>query len=120
MPNFWPIHLMPKRRRLDIGIQGCAMTSSLPFHRTGAFALPGPARPDGFLTPLLCSNAVVFFSGYGNSWHVSAVNRADSSPLFEIAVPAQPFVGGLSMTPAGDVMVPLVDGRVVCIGSDAN
>ena len=44
-------------------------------------------------------------------------SRTDSALLWDIRIPAQPAIGGLSMTCAGDVLAPLVDGRVVCIGA---
>jgi hypothetical protein len=70
-----------------------------------------------FSTPLLAANAVVFISGSGSGFCVIAVNRADRSLLWDVKLPAQPVLGGLSLTRAGDVLVPLVDGRVVCIGT---
>lgn len=73
-------------------------------------------RPGGFLTPVLAGNAVVFLSGGGDNWHVVAVSRLEAALLWDIKLPAQPVVAGLSMTCAGDVLVPLVDGRVVCVG----
>jgi len=81
--------------------------------------LPDNLKSRDFLNPLLSTNAVIFCSPVGNSWHVMATNRTDSGLLWDIPVPAQPRAGGLSMTRAGDVLVPLVDGRVVCIGGEA-
>ncbi len=48
---------------------------------------------------------------------VIAVDRADRSMPWDLKLPAQPVLGGLSLTRAGDVLVPLVDGRVVSIGA---
>jgi hypothetical protein len=81
-----------------------------------------PALPDGllrrrFLTPLMAGNAVVFFSGDSGNWHIVAVGRSDAALLWDVRLPAQPVFGGLSMTRAGDVLAPLVDGRVVSIGA---
>ena len=45
------------------------------------------------------------------------MSRTDSALLWDIRIPAQPAIGGLSMTWRGDVLAPLVDGRVVCIGA---
>ncbi len=78
--------------------------------------LPDALKPGNFLTPLLAGNAVVFISGWGDNWHVVAVGRYEHALLWDVSVPAQPVLGGLSMTRTGDVLVPLVDGRVVCIG----
>ncbi len=79
--------------------------------------LPEALKRSNFLTPLLAGNAVVFLSGDVGNWHVVAVSRTDSALLWDIRIPAQPAIGGLSMTCAGDVLAPLVDGRVVCIGA---
>lgn len=70
-----------------------------------------------FLAPILAANAVVFLSGRPGNFQVIAVNRADRSPLWEVKLPEQPVMGELSLTRAGDVLVPLLDGRIVCIGS---
>ena len=95
----------------------------------GSAGIPGrPATPGasrGFQSevpqlprlPLLAANAVVFLSGRNGDFHVVAVNRTDRWLLWDVKLPAQPVLGGLSLTRAGDVLVPLVDGRVVCIGS---
>jgi len=73
----------------------------------------------GSIGPVLTGNAVVFFGGAKDTWHVMAVNRTDSTLLWDVSVPAQPVVGGLSVTSSGDVVAPLVDGRVICIGGEA-
>jgi hypothetical protein len=78
--------------------------------------LPEELQRSTFLTPLLAGNAVIFLSGGAGNWHVAAVSRTDAALLWDVKVPAQPVLGGLSMTCAGDVLAPLVDGRVVCIG----
>jgi len=77
------------------------------------FVLPDKLKRSDFLTPLLAENAVIFLSRGG----VTAVSRTDTTVLWNIRLPAQPVLGGLSMTRAGDVLVPLVDGRMVCIGA---
>lgn len=96
-----------------------SMRSDLPVGQQRQ-VLPETLKPTSFLTPLLAGNAVIFLSGYrgdpGN-WHVVVVSRADAALRWNIPIPAQPVFGGLSMTCAGDVLVPLVDGRVVCIGA---
>ena len=76
--------------------------------------LPDKLKPSSLLTPLLAGNAVIFLTA---NWHVVAVGRTDAAVLWDIRLPAQPVCGGLSMTRAGDVLAPLVDGRVVCIGA---
>ncbi|MBL7038031.1 MAG: hypothetical protein ISR77_05340 [Pirellulaceae bacterium] len=61
---------------------------------------------------------MVFISGRTGDFHVVAVNRTDRHLLWDVKLPAQPVFGGLSLTPAGDVLVPLVDGRVACVGRE--
>ena len=68
-------------------------------------------------SPLLAENAVLFLINWGSGWHVLAASRTDAVRLWNISLPAQPVFGGLAMTCAGDVLVPLADGRVVCIGA---
>ena len=91
------------RRAIDAGLSGRP-------------ALPDRLKRGRFLTPLLAGNAVVFFSGDSGNWHVMAVGRSNAALFWDMRIPAQPVFGGLSMTRAGDVLAPLVDGRVVCIG----
>ena len=83
-------------------------------------------------TMLLAGNAVVLtrhgdsanitdlrngrMPNYGD-WRVVAISRTDHSTLFDINLPDAPAPSGMSLTRAGDVIVPLVDGRVVCIGA---
>ena len=88
--------------------------------------LEHPALPEDLkkscYTPILAGNAVVFFTlPYRNwkCWGVVAVSRTGQTKLWDLPLPAIPVLGGLSLTRAGDVLVPLVDGRVVCIGSEA-
>jgi len=93
--------------------------SDLAAHRQ-AWALPAELKKcNGFMTPVMSGNAVIFFTREGSltDWHVVAVSRSDSSLLWDLHVPAQPMPGALSVTSAGDVLAPLVDGRVVCIGT---
>ena len=63
-------------------------------------------------SPVLAGNAVVYII---NS-QVCAVQRSDRKLLWDVELPAQPLPGGLSLTRSGDVLVPLVDGRIACIG----
>jgi hypothetical protein len=72
------------------------------------------------LKPILAGNAVVFLGGKHRETdgHVYAVSRADRRLLWDTSLPAMPLLGGPSLTRAGDVLVPLVDGRVVCIGTE--
>jgi outer membrane protein assembly factor BamB len=79
--------------------------------------LPEQLKRSRFLTPLLARNAVIFVSGDPGNWHIVAVRRTDAALLWDARMPTQPVVGGLSMTRGGDVLAPLVDGRVVCIGA---
>jgi len=50
-------------------------------------------------------------------WRLMAISRADQSVLFTVNLPGAPAPNGMSLTRNGDILVPLVDGRVVCIGS---
>jgi outer membrane protein assembly factor BamB len=76
---------------------------------------------------VLASNAVVFAGARDSSWpgtdlrnwRVVAVNRADHAKLWEVALPAPPALSGMSLTRDGDVLIPLEDGRVICVGPDA-
>ncbi len=82
-------------------------------------ALPVNMRSREFFSPLLTANAVIFLSGNGDeykNWHVVAVSRKDANVLWDVSLPFMPVVGGLSTTNAGDVLVPMVDGRMVCVG----
>jgi hypothetical protein len=84
-------------------------------------------------TMLLAGNAVVL-TGHGASqvtdlkngrmpntgdWQVIALNRKDRSILFEIMLPDAPAPSGMSLTRDGDALIPLVDGRLVCVGGGA-
>jgi outer membrane protein assembly factor BamB len=66
--------------------------------------------------PLLARNAVIFLAYDG--WRLMAVSRTDASLLWQVSLPAQPVSGGLSMTRGGSVLVPLLDGRLMCIGDE--
>lgn len=52
---------------------------------------------------------------YGD-WRVIAIDRTDRTTLFDVLLPDAPAPSGMSLTRTGDVIVPLVDGRVICIG----
>jgi hypothetical protein len=95
-----------------------SIKSELPANRQRP-VLPEELKRSSFLTPLLAGNAVIFLSGGNGDWHVVAVGRENHALLWDVRIPAQPVLGGLSMTCAGDVLVPLVDGRVVCIGNSS-
>ena len=64
-------------------------------------------------SPVLAGNAVVYVHGSC----VAAVLRAERRLLWDVALPCQPVPAGLSIAKSGDVLVPLVDGRLACIGS---
>jgi hypothetical protein len=79
-----------------------------------------PALPDSLMkwglnlySPVLADNATVFVGG---NWNAYATRRNDRSILWEVKLPGMPVLGGLSLTRAGDVLVPLIDWRVLCIG----
>jgi hypothetical protein len=55
-------------------------------------------------------------TGDGNRWRVVAVGRSDRRLLWDIRLPSRPTLNGLSLSRAGDVLVPLVDGRLLAIG----
>jgi hypothetical protein len=75
----------------------------------------------------MCRNAVIVTGAWGptwpgtemEGWRVAAVSRTDRSLLWEVRLPVQPALGGISLSRDGDVLIPLIDGRIVCIGSDA-
>ncbi|HUS47442.1 MAG TPA: PQQ-binding-like beta-propeller repeat protein, partial [Phycisphaerae bacterium] len=52
-------------------------------------------------------------------WRAIAVSRTDRARLWDVRLPVQPALGGMSLTRDGDVLVPLIDGRIVCIGGNA-
>ena len=58
------------------------------------------------------------FINYG-SWQVGVFSRADGSLLFEAVLPDAPARSGMSLTGKGDLLIPLQDGRIVCIGDGA-
>ena len=76
---------------------------------------------------LMSGNAVIVTAAWRPSWpgtemeqwRAVAVSRNDRSLLWEVELPVQPALGGMSLTRGGDVLVPLVNGRIVCIGGDA-
>jgi len=78
------------------------------------------ALPDGFgngewnhMNAVLGANAVVLF--YNTT--VFAVSRTDGKELWRVNLPSSALPNGMSLTRAGDVLVSLIDGRVVCIGA---
>jgi len=92
-------------------------------------AAPGtvtPALPAEFLkhrqmaySLLLAGNAAVYaLASDSKTWSLAAVDLASNTPIWEVMLPSMPVVGTLSLTHAGDVLVPLVDGRVVCVGAE--
>ena len=64
-------------------------------------------------SPILANNAVVYIMGSS----VAAVQRSDRKLLWSVEMPVPPLPGGLSLTRAGDVLVPLLDGRIACVGA---
>ena len=82
-----------------------------------------PIYPEGMKfrslpTAVLAANAMVFLTGDGNRWRVVAVNRADRELLWDVELPGRPLLNGLALTRAGSVLAPLIDGRVVCVGTE--
>ena len=76
---------------------------------------------------VLAKNAVVVSGAWNptwpgtemEQWRAIAVSRADRSVLWDVRLPVQPALGGMSVTRDGDVLIPLIDGRIVCVGGDA-
>lgn len=93
-----------------------AINSGLPTDQQRK-ALPEGMKSQQVYSPLLAGNAVVFLSGYGKDWSLFAVSRTDATLLWSLKLPAQPVFGGLSMTGVGDVLTPLIDGRMACVGA---
>lgn len=73
---------------------------------------------------LLAGNAVIVTAAMDQTWaetdltnwHTIAVSRTDRTVLWDVALPVAPGLNGMSLTRSGDVMIPLIDGRMVCIG----
>ena len=65
------------------------------------------------MDPVLGGNAVVLF--YNNV--VFAVSRPDCKEIWRVSLPSSALPNGMSLTRAGDVLVSLPGGRVVCIGA---
>ena len=84
-----------------------------------------PVFPEGvkfrnFLSPILAANAVVFLTGEGQQWRVVAVDRAEHKLCWDVRLPGRPMMNSLSLTRTGDALVPLIDGRLVCVGAAAS
>ena len=79
------------------------------------------ARPGyTWMTPVLAANAIAILNREYKPtapWHVTCLSRETGASVWDVQLPALPVFGGMSMTCADDVLVPLVDGRVVCIGA---
>ena len=73
--------------------------------------------------PLMAGNAIVlivFRRSGGDTWRLMAFSRADSSLMWDIVLPGMPALNGLAMDRAGDIVAPLIDGKVVCVGEGGN
>ena len=73
---------------------------------------------------LLCANAGVCLgnNNFSNapSWCLWAVSRAENKMLWAVNLPpTTPLFGAMAMGRDGEVLVPLIDGRVVCVGDPA-
>ena len=66
-------------------------------------------------SPVLGGNAWAFI--HGNT--VYAVSRRDCTELWRVRLPSAALMNGMSLTRAGDVLVALDNGCVVCIGTPA-
>jgi len=84
-------------------------------------ALPDAHKDFRMFSPVLAGNAVAFLLE-NNDWgpQVCAINRADRSILWNIKLPGAPMANGMALTRAGEVLVPLNDGRLVCIGAEGD
>jgi len=75
----------------------------------------------------LSADAVVVLCGDGDrtqyvavpsqTWSVKSLDRNTGSPLWEQELPGAPLLNGLCITRNGNVIVTLVDGRVLCFGA---
>ena len=80
------------------------------------------ARANKVYTPILAKNAVIYLGVYtmnGQShtlWHLYVVSRDQRKVLWVVSLPTRPVIGGLALTRDGDVLVPLIDGQVICAG----
>ncbi len=120
---------------------------ALPFQVQTAFPLDLPAEqlrqvlPDNLLACMktrqagnyfrlsglmaLAENAVVVTGAQDNiylesdikNWRAIAIKRADRTVLWDVPLPAEAALSGMSLTRGGDVLVPLIDGRIICIGA---
>ena len=76
---------------------------------------------------LLAGNAVIVTAAMNQdyaetdltNWHAVAVSRTERTVLWDVALPVAPGLNGMSLTRGGDVLIPLIDGRMVCIGGGA-
>jgi hypothetical protein len=65
----------------------------------------------------LAANAALVANQPGPGWVLSALARADGHPVWQVPLPAEPVYNGIAISRAGEVLVSLLDGRVVCIGA---
>jgi len=76
---------------------------------------------------LLAGNAVIVTAAADdvsgdtdlNNWHAIAVSRTERTVLWDASLPVAPGLSGMSLTRGGDVLIPLIDGRMICIGAGA-
>jgi len=84
-------------------------------------ALPAELQRGRLLTfsPVLAANAVVVaVTTDFSDWNLFAVDRTTNGILWKIPLPTEPVAGTMSLTRNGDVLAPLIDGRVLCIGAE--
>ncbi len=65
----------------------------------------------------LAANAAVVGSISGPGWALTAFARDDGRPLWKVPLPGEPVYNGVAISRAGEVVVSLLDGRVVGVGA---
>jgi outer membrane protein assembly factor BamB len=75
-----------------------------------------------FLWPMLSANQVILVGGGGSEWRwkpsVVAVDRASGQTAWVVPIPlGMPDWNGMCLDRAGQVLVPFLDGSLMCIGA---
>jgi len=134
-----PNELQEKSNLVPTPLPGCPGTQAVSETLWAAIKNKTSRSTCLYGTPLMSSNALVWtvfrsrlwaggsdpelaYNGRmsdvnSDMWRVEAISRADQSVLFTVDLPGAPAPTGMSLTRTGDILVPLVDGRVVCIGN---
>jgi outer membrane protein assembly factor BamB len=59
-------------------------------------------------------------TGADLAYAVTAYGRADGKVLWEVPLPGEPLMDGLSIARDGSILVRLLDGGLVCAGKPGN